>query len=132
MKAKLPAVALIFNVVNATTSPIFPLRVKEPPPEPPALITKLSAIGVPCVTTSIAAEKLIVPSFVPPPVVLSVSIVTLPLMKTLPSISRSAPAASARVISPVNVIPSAASRVTAQISLAVPIAQIDIVYVVCA
>ena len=53
-------------------------------------------------------------------------------MKTLPSISRSAPAASASVISPVNVIPSAASRVTAPISLAVPIAPIDIVSVVSA
>ena len=36
VKAKLPAVALIFNDDNATPSPILPLRVKEPPPAPPA------------------------------------------------------------------------------------------------
>ena len=106
----------------------MPLRVKALLPAPPTLITKLSA--VPSSTPSIAAEKFMSPSFVPLDSVLSVSIVTLPLMKTLPSISRSAPAASARVISPVNVIPSAASRVTAPISFKVPIAPIDIVSVV--
>ena len=57
-------------------------------------------------------------------------IVTLPLMNTLPLISKSAPASSANVILPAKVIPSTPSRVTAEISSASPIAPILIVSVV--